>query len=70
MEELNIGVTFGSSVKETNHDNGKISTLTVLSYNLWNFNKKYHQRMKDVVDFIRDVKPDIISLQEVRLSNW
>lgn len=47
-----------------------LSTMKVLSYNLWNFNKDYHERMNKIATFIKTSDPDIIGLQEVRISNW
>eukprot|EP01127_Copromyxa_protea_P021278 TRINITY_DN7278_c0_g1_i1.p1 TRINITY_DN7278_c0_g1~~TRINITY_DN7278_c0_g1_i1.p1 ORF type:complete len:504 (+),score=87.07 TRINITY_DN7278_c0_g1_i1:32-1543(+) len=45
-------------------------TLKVLSYNVWNFNENYQERMEKVVKRIKENSPDVVCLQEVRITDW
>jgi hypothetical protein len=44
--------------------------IRFMTYNLWNFEKRYSTRMDNVVRQIQAYQPHVIALQEVRYSNW
>jgi len=44
--------------------------LKILTYNIWNLNEPYYVRLNLLVDKIKTLNPDIIALQEVRLTNY
>lgn len=43
--------------------------LKVMSYNIWNYHSYWHTRKKGVAEVIRLAYPDIVLLQEVRVSH-
>ncbi len=51
--------------QQTNSD-----VLTVLSYNIWNYNSPWKKRQHLIADEVSKVLPDIIAWQEVRYSLW
>ena len=45
--------------------------MRLMSYNVWNFNKEepgYARRIQDLTDFIAEVNPDVVCLQELRFD--
>jgi len=41
--------------------------LKVATYNIWNINPPYDERLGRIVEYIRSLQPDIIGLQEIRM---
>jgi hypothetical protein len=46
------------------------NTLRVVTYNLWNFNAPYFERLELMINILRELNADIIGLQEVKYSNF
>eukprot|EP01125_Pyxidicula_operculata_P000761 TRINITY_DN10691_c0_g1_i1.p1 TRINITY_DN10691_c0_g1~~TRINITY_DN10691_c0_g1_i1.p1 ORF type:complete len:433 (-),score=75.36 TRINITY_DN10691_c0_g1_i1:194-1492(-) len=45
------------------------SMISVMSFNIWNLNPPYIERINKIVQLIKKHSPDIIGFQEVRISN-
>ena len=41
-------------------------TLKIMTYNIWNFNPDWKQRLVRITDEVKEAKPDIVAFQEVR----
>lgn len=43
-------------------------TLKIFSLNIWNINSPYEERMQSISEILKDLRPDLVFLQEVSLS--
>jgi endonuclease/exonuclease/phosphatase family metal-dependent hydrolase len=48
----------------------EVNTFRVVTYNLWNFNTPYFERLELIINILRELNADIIGLQEVKYSNF
>ena len=51
-------------------NDAKSETVSIMSYNVWNFEPKYEARLRLMVEQIIADNPDVVTMQEVRWSNY
>eukprot|EP01130_Rhizamoeba_saxonica_P014107 TRINITY_DN6115_c0_g1_i1.p1 TRINITY_DN6115_c0_g1~~TRINITY_DN6115_c0_g1_i1.p1 ORF type:complete len:455 (+),score=83.77 TRINITY_DN6115_c0_g1_i1:94-1365(+) len=59
---------FVEDERESTHK--EYDTVRVLTYNVWNLNLPYHQRISNLLEQVNKVNPDIIAFQEVRYTTY
>jgi hypothetical protein len=63
---LTISNLFSYTIQHKNES----SVFRVLTYNLWNFNTPYFERLELITKNIRDLNADLVGLQEVKYTNF
>jgi endonuclease/exonuclease/phosphatase family metal-dependent hydrolase len=58
-----------SYISSLSYLNGK-NSIRVITYNLWNFNAPYFERLELIIKFLRELNADIVGLQEVKYTNF
>jgi endonuclease/exonuclease/phosphatase family metal-dependent hydrolase len=47
-----------------------MTELRILDLNIWNYNEPWTERRARIIDLIRDARPDVVALQEIRYHDW